>query len=213
VFIRRQLPESDPRIFTVENGLDARFSGMTCRDRFKDAPLRHAVIVGRVSPEKGQDVLARLAPAFRDMTFHVFGNAAFADDAYYMGLRQSLPANVVFHGWIDDVAGHIDALRVQLWIVPSRCAESSSLACMQAAATSCLAAVREEGAPADIAGELGLSTFQTDEDLLRLIERLRGCEPEQLAGNTRAAFQKAMARYSRDELQKRLTTLLQRLLA
>jgi glycosyltransferase involved in cell wall biosynthesis len=213
MFIRRQLPEKEQRVFTVENGLDARFSRIRYQDRFQDAPLRHVAIVGRISPEKGQDILLKLAPAFRDMTFHIFGDAAFADDAYYRELRQSVPPNVVFHGWIDGVAEKIDDLRVQLWIVPSRCAEASSLACMQGVAMSCLVAVREEGALAELADELGLSAFQSDEEMLRLLRHLLICHSGQLSGKTRAAFQKVMARYSHNELQKRLRKLLQRLLS
>lgn len=211
-FIRRQLPQSESRIFTVANGLDARFSDMVYQDRFTNEPLRQVVIVGRISPEKGQDILLMLAPAYKDMTFHVLGDASFADDAYYRNLRKASPANVFFHGWVDDVGGKIDELQAQLWLVPSRCAESSSLVCMQGAAVSCLVAVRGEGALVDMAGELDFPIFHKDEDMLHLLDQLRKCDSGQFACTTSRAFHKVMAHYSHDVLQTRFTNMLRNML-
>jgi glycosyltransferase involved in cell wall biosynthesis len=210
-FIRRSFSETDSRIMLVRNGLDKRFSGMAYVDRFKENPLKHVGIVGRVSPEKGQDILLTLAPKFQDMVFHVFGDAAFADATYYENLRNTLPANVVFHGWVDNVAEKAAKQGLQLWIVPSRCAESSSLVTMQGTALSCLIAVREQGALTALAEELCLYSFQSDKEMSRLLEQLRDSDREELSRRTRNSFQRVMEQYGHTAFRKRLVDLFSRL--
>lgn len=105
-FIRRELLAADvrfadPRVQVVPNGLDARFSDIPFQDRFTGRPLQHIGIVGRVSPEKGQDVFIPLAKHFPQLQFHVLGDAAFSSADYYEKLKREAPENVHFHGWVD----------------------------------------------------------------------------------------------------------------
>ena len=129
-FIRDQLCQfsphfNSPKLRLVENGLDSRFTQVAFKDRFSDRPIRHIGIVGRISPEKGQDVLPALARQFSDLTFHVLGDAAFSEKTYEDRLRAESPANVVFHGWVENLPAKVDEIGLQVCIIPSRCPEAT----------------------------------------------------------------------------------------
>lgn len=185
-FIRRELLAADirfddPRVQVVPNGLDARFSDIPFQDRFTGRPLQHIGIVGRVSPEKGQDVLIPLAKSFPQLHFHVLGDAAFSSADYYERLKREAPDNVHFHGWVDDLPAKVNEIGLQVCLVPSRCPpeapersfEAAPLVPLQMTALSCLVIVRKLGALEDVARELGLETFEEDEEIGQKISRLQ----------------------------------------
>lgn len=185
-FIRRELLAADvrfddPRVQVVPNGLDARFSNISFEDRFTGKPLQHIGIVGRVSPEKGQDVLIPLAKSFPQLHFHVLGDAAFSSADYYERLKREAPDNVHFHGWVDDLPAKVNEIGLQVCLVPSRCPpespersfEAAPLVPLQMTALSCLVIVRKLGALEDVARELGLETFEEDEEIGQKISRLQ----------------------------------------
>lgn len=182
-FIRRELLAADarfadPRVQVVPNGLDARFSDIPFQDRFTGRPLQHIGIVGRVSPEKGQDVLIPLAKHFPQLQFHVLGDAAFSSEDYYERLKREAPENVHFHGWVDDLPAKVNEIGLQVCLVPSRCPpespgrsfEAAPLVPLQMAALSCLVIVRRLGALEDVAKSLGFTYFDTDESLILIID-------------------------------------------
>lgn len=184
-FIRRELLAADvrfddPRVQVVPNGLDARFSDIPFQDRFTGRPLQHIGIVGRVSPEKGQDVLIPLAKHFPQLQFHVLGDAAFSSADYYERLKREAPENVHFHGWVDDLPAKVNEIGLQVCLVPSRCPpespersfEAAPLVPLQMVALSSLVIVRKLGALEDVARELGLETFEKDEDIFFLLKAL-----------------------------------------
>ena len=188
-FIRRELLAadarfSDPRVQVVPNGLDARFSNIPFQDRFTGRPLQHIGIVGRVSPEKGQDVLIPLANYFPQLQFHVLGDAAFSSTDYYERLKREAPENVHFHGWVDDLPAKVDEIGLQVCLVPSRCPpespersfEAAPLVPLQMTALSCLVIVRKLGALEDVANSLGLIHFDTDLSLIYIINNIIYCK-------------------------------------
>lgn len=185
-FIRRELLAADvrfadPRVQVVPNGLDARFSDIPFQDRFTGRPLQHVGIVGRVSPEKGQDVLIPLAKHFPQLQFHVLGDAAFSSEDYYERLKREAPENVHFHGWVDDLPAKVNEIGLQVCLVPSRCPpespersfEAAPLVPLQMTALSCLVIVRKLGALEDVAQELRLETFEQDEELKIILSKLQ----------------------------------------
>ncbi|MDR1490208.1 MAG: glycosyltransferase family 4 protein [Desulfovibrio sp.] len=201
----------DPRVVTLENGLDARFAAISYTDVFSRRPLRHVGCISRVSPEKGQDALLPLARAFPEMTFHVFGDAGFADGAYYAGLRQTAPSNVRFHGWVENIPAQAKEFGLQICLAPSRCSEAAPLVPLQMVALSCLMIVRRVGAQTDIADELGLRTFDDDEDLPGIFRRLLTARPEMLADETRSSYERAMALYGHEVYKERLRAFFRRM--
>lgn len=214
-FIRRELLAADvrfddPRVQVVPNGLDARFSDIPFQDRFTGRPLQHIGIVGRVSPEKGQDVLIPLAKHFPQLQFHVLGDAAFSSEDYYERLKREAPENVHFHGWVDDLPAKVNEIGLQVCLVPSRVKEAAPLVPLQMAALSCLIIVRKLGALEDVARELGLGMFEKDEELTDLLQDLCGegcCMLADAVQNTLVAIKF----FSYEVFQARLSNLLMNL--
>lgn len=208
-FIRRELLAADarfadPRVQVVPNGLDARFSDIPFQDRFTGRPLQHIGIVGRVSPEKGQDVFIPLAKHFPQLQFHVLGDAAFSSEDYYEKLKREAPENVHFHGWVDDLPAKVNEIGLQVCLVPSRCPpespersfEAAPLVPLQMIALSCVVIVRKLGALEDVAQELRLETFEQDEELSLVLERIITLEKEKLLSILRCSFNRNIRQYS-----------------
>ena len=215
-FIRRELLAADvrfddPRVQVVPNGLDARFSDIPFQDRFTGRPLQHIGIVGRVSPEKGQDVLIPLAKHFPQLQFHVLGDAAFSSEDYYERLKREAPENVHFHGWVDDLPAKVNEIGLQVCLVPSRCPpespersfEAAPLVPLQMTALSCLVIVRKLGALEDVARELGLETFEEDEEIGQKISRLQNENSKAILYTSKKIFDR-MSMYNNICFRERL---------
>ena len=224
-FIQRELAHYDaafvsPKVRMVENGLDARFSETAFEDRFSGRPLRHVGIVGRVSAEKGQDVLPALARKFPDMDFHVLGDAAFSSADFDAALRRESPANVHFHGWVEDLPAKVREIGLQICLVPSRCPESTPghsfeaapLVPLQMAALSCLVLVRCLGALEDVAKNLQLACFDSDEELAPIIESLRVQSAAELFAQCKNSHMLAVSKYSHNAFHERLKELMHTLM-
>ena len=215
-FIRRELLAADvrfddPRVQVVPNGLDARFSDIPFQDRFTGRPLQHIGIVGRVSPEKGQDVLIPLAKSFPQLHFHVLGDAAFSSADYYERLKREAPDNVHFHGWVDDLPAKVNEIGLQVCLVPSRCPpeapersfEAAPLVPLQMTALSFLVIVRKLGALEDVARELGLETFEEDEEIGQKISRLQNENSKAILYTSKKIFDR-MSMYNNICFRERL---------
>lgn len=224
-FIQRELVHFDtvfdsPKVRMVENGLDARFTSTAFEDRFSGRPLRHVGIVGRVSPEKGQDVLPALARQFPDMDFHVLGDAAFSSADFDAALRRESPTNVHFHGWVEDLPAKVREIGLQVCLVPSRCPESTPgysfeaapLVPLQMAALSCLVLVRCLGALEDVAKNLQLACFDSDEGLAPIIENLRAQSAAELLAQCENSHMLAVSKYRHNAFHERLKELMHTLM-
>lgn len=224
-FIARVLRDADAafddsRIQIVENGLDERFSKLAFKDRFTGKPLRHIGVLGRVCYEKGQDVLLSLAAAFPHMAFHILGDSAFYSREYLDDLKSHSPGNVHFHGWVEDIPGKVDAIGLQICLVPSRCPrgeetrlfEGSSLVLMQMLALSCLVIPRRLGVLADMAQDFGLPSFESDEELPALLRDLAAWEDNLLVRTVHKNFDAISSGYSCVAFQQRLRIMFDELL-
>ena len=220
-FIRTQLCQfsskfNTPKLRLVENGLDSRFSQVPFCDRFSEKPIRHIGIVGRISPEKGQDVLPHLALQFPELTFHVLGDSAFSDRQYEERLRAAAPDNIVFHGWVENLPAKVDEIGLQICLAPSRCPESSPgrsfeaapLVPLQMLALGCMVAVRSLGSLEYLARELSLPTFEEDQDIPACLQTILQMPAHQLSQKCQQGYATVMAQYSHDAFQQRLRSLL-----
>lgn len=219
-FIHRELLTTDvcfndPRVYVIPNGLDNRFDDIAFEDRFTNCPLQHVGIVGRVSPEKGQDVLIPLAQQFPRLHFHILGDAAFSSEAYYKQLKQAAPDNIHFHGWIDDLPAKVKEIGLQICLIPSRCPsgspersfEAAPLVPLQMTALSCLVLVRNLGALSDIAQTLQLRLFEKDEDLIDTIHKILQEDMTMLASDVRTSYNHCLEKYAHAIFQERLNQL------
>ncbi|QCC84772.1 glycosyltransferase [Desulfovibrio desulfuricans] len=220
-FIRDQLCQfsphfNSPKLRLVENGLDSRFTQVAFKDRFSDRPIRHIGIVGRISPEKGQDVLPALARQFSDLTFHVLGDAAFSEKTYEDRLRAESPANVVFHGWVENLPAKVDEIGLQVCIIPSRCPEATPgrsfeaapLVPLQQIAMGCMVAVRSLGSLEYIARDLSLPSFHEDQDIPGCLQSMLQTPAAELARQCRQRYDTVMAQHCHAAFQQRLRALL-----
>lgn len=213
-FIGRQLRAFDSafacdKVKLVENGLDARFEDVPFEDRLTGRNLCQIAVVGRVTPEKGQDVLIGLARLFPDMTFHVLGDAAFSHKAYYEELKARSPANIRYHGWVEDIPAKVRELGIQLCLSPTRTDfEAAPLVPLQMAALSCLVLVRRCGGLADAAAIVCGDTFGQDEELPAVLESLRQSGMQGLAQRARKAHAAVLQGYGNRQFQARLADLL-----
>lgn len=203
----------DTRCTVLENGLDARFTNIPYVDRFSDRPLCQVGIIGRVSREKGQDVVLDLAAAFPKMSFHILGDAAFDDGAYYAHLRETAPPNVRFHGWVNDVPAKARELDLQICLAPSRYAETFSLTLLQGAVLSCLTIARRVGAQTELAGQLGLRAFDQDEELPGIFRCALAATSESLAAETRSSYERVQSLYGHEAYRERLQGFFLRIMA
>lgn len=212
-FIQRELIHFDsafdsPKVRVVENGLDARFTKTVFEDRFSGKPLRHIGIVGRISPEKGQDVLPALARYFPDMDFHVLGDAAFSAADFYTTLQRDSPPNVHFHGWVEDLPHKVHEIGLQLCLIPSRVKEAFSLTSIEMTALSCLVVARRMGALEDMAKSLQLACFDSDDELVSVIDLLSAQPVAAILAQCKNSHALTVLRYSHNGFHERLKNLL-----
>jgi glycosyltransferase involved in cell wall biosynthesis len=215
-FVKKDLVQfsakfSSPKVQLVENGLSQRFDCLPFEDRFGGNTLARVALIGRLSPEKGQDILTSLAPILPDISFHVLGDSAFADDGWSEGLRRTVPANVHFHGWVDDVPSMIRELGIQVCLVPSRCDEASGLVPLEGMALSCLTVVRSRGGLAEIAARTGALTFGEDAEVAPLLSRLAALSAQDLSSLALSQHTATLARYGHEAFVTRLRVLLKKL--
>ncbi len=199
----------------VENGLDARFNQIDYVDMFSNKSIEHIGIVGRVHPLKGQDVLLQLASIFPHLQFHILGDAAPAEQAYYHELRTKAPKNINLNGWVHDLPSVVANIPLQVCIIPSRnfdkepnrCFEAFSLVSIELSALSSLVIVRSIGALVDQAKNLELFSFENDKQLEELIHEIITKPSSELSKMTEQSYNRVMHRYSQHAFQLRLQNL------
>jgi len=181
-FLRRRLEAfdrlfaEDPRVALLENSLGTE-AVVPSRHRLADRPLREALVLGRISRNKGQDLVVQAAASLPEIRFHVVGEADEAEHAFEKELRRRAPANVVFHGWQSDVASLIERHAIQASIVPSRWEEPFGMVAIETMAAGCLTLVRDRGGLAEIARRTGSPTFTSAQDLAETLRKLEALEP------------------------------------
>lgn len=171
------------------------------------SPVRRVVMVGRISPWKGQDVFLRAFGRVFGGTHVeavVVGGALFGEQDYERELHRIALAGpatgqVRFTGHVEDVRPHVAGAQVLVHasVVP----EPFGLVVSEGMAEGCAVVATTPGGPAEVVtdGVDGLLVPCGDEDaLVAALERLR-TEPE-LLDALRAAAPAAIARYDVDVL-------------
>jgi len=211
-FIRERLCEfspvfADPRVMILETGMGPEWD-LPFEDRFEGRPPNSVAVVGRLSREKGQDALRGAAVRMPETTFHLLGDSDFASASYRLELETTMPPNVRLHGKVRDVPATLRSLGVQFMVIPSRCNEAFGLSAVEGMAASCLTLVRNRGGLAEIAANTGALTFDSDEDLTRLLLELRQRTGQELAETARAQYASTQARYGNAPFRQRVRSLL-----
>ena len=140
----------------------------------------------------------------------MLGDAAFSSTDYYERLKREAPGNVHFHGWVDDLPAKVNEIGLQVCLVPSRVKEAFSLVAVEMVALSCLVIVRKVGALEDVARELGLETFEKDEELEVILSKLQFCPTSKLAKICYDNYSTCFLRYKNCHFLENLQMLLKK---
>jgi glycosyltransferase involved in cell wall biosynthesis len=196
-------------VSVVQNCLVHPFNDLAERDRFTgDAGPLTVALIGRVSPVKGHDVLPGLARRFPDLRFVVIGSVAEENRAFFDGLFADAPANLVYGGETGDLLGTLDEYNVQLSLVPSRWDEPFGLVSIESMAASCLTLVSNRGMLPHIARTTGAFCFQSDAELVEMLERFRTAPRSLLQRLAREQYQKAQRFFGFDDFRRQVLAIL-----
>jgi glycosyltransferase involved in cell wall biosynthesis len=161
------------RVMLLENSLTSSLSRAEFVDRWTGTHTLKVVVIGRVLPDKGQDLVVDLAAEFPGLEFHILGDADFADREFPVHLKARAGTNVVFHGYVSDIQAEIERIGAQISLVPSRKKEAFGLAAIEGMACSCLTVTSGVGGLADIGRQTGAWTASRRQDWTRAVERIR----------------------------------------
>lgn len=160
------------RFVVLENCLDATFASLPFLDRFQNEKQALTVaLIGRVSPEKGHDVLPRLARRFPSVRFVIVGRTLPEQQAFLRSLLADKLPNLIYLGETSQLATLLTEQQVQLSIVPSRWEEPFGLTSIESMAASCITLVSRKGMLPVIAERTGAFCFESDDQLEKLLEQ------------------------------------------
>jgi glycosyltransferase involved in cell wall biosynthesis len=173
----RSLPwlKKSRRFVVLENCLDAAFDCLLPLDRFQpeDEPQQLTVaLIGRVSPEKGHDVLPRLAKRFPSVRFLIIGRIMADQQDYFDSLFAEKLPNLIYLGETSRLPSLLDEQQVQFSIIPSRWEEPFGLTSIESMAASCITFVSSKGMLPLIAERTGALCFRDDDHLEDLLEKV-----------------------------------------
>jgi glycosyltransferase involved in cell wall biosynthesis len=152
-------------------------------------------IVGRLVPDKGQDVVCDLSRRLPDSEFYLVGPFENADAKYIEILRRRSAGNVKLVGHQHPIIDYLKKMRMGIVLVPSRIAEAFGLAAIEGAAAGCAVIARRLGGLAEVAENLGLLMVDDDEQFYDAIKGLQTMDRESLRSYVEAANRQARTRY------------------
>jgi glycosyltransferase involved in cell wall biosynthesis len=174
----RSLPwlKNSRRFVVLENCLDAAFDSLLPLDRFpheeEDEQRLTVALIGRVSPEKGHDVLPRLARRFPSVRFLIIGRIMADHQDYFDSLFVEKLPNLIYAGETSQLPKLLDEENVQFSIIPSRWEEPFGLTSIESMAASCITLVSSKGMLPSIAERTGALCFRDDDHLEELLEQV-----------------------------------------
>lgn len=214
-FVRRGLRStlgplgSSRKLRLVENTLSRSVSAGNFVDRWAARSPRQAVVIGRIIPEKGQDIVVDLARNYPQVTFHLIGDADPSRPGFAEELRARAGSNVVFHGRVANVRERLDALGVCINLVPARRAESFGLAAIEGMACSCLTVTSGAGGLEDIASQTGAWTAKSPAEWRAALDRILSSPSSDMAAVARDQYTRTLARYNADRFEHELMNIVE----
>jgi glycosyltransferase involved in cell wall biosynthesis len=214
-FIRDDFFRSAPgfcrheRFVVLENCLDPVFAGLSFRNAFLVQKQSLTVaLIGRVSPEKGHDVLPRLARRFPTVRFLVIGRTLPGCRAFLDSLLAEKLPNLIYLGETARLAELLAEKNVQFSLVPSRWEEPFGLTAIESMAASCITLVSEKGMLPLIAKRTGALCFANDEQLEQALARLFATDPFRLHQLAQNQFERVQNHFGTVTFFRQLSDLL-----
>jgi glycosyltransferase involved in cell wall biosynthesis len=212
--LRKWIPSGQVQI--VYNGVRASDERKSRERNIRGSTMRIGVI-GRIAPEKGQDIFLRTARILHrdhpDCQFVVCGAPLFSDSSYDRDIRslaQGLP--VEFTGWREDVERVIEGL--DLVVVPSTPIDATPRVILQAfAAKVPVVAFANTGFKELIEDRKSgfLVTHRTPEALAAKIHELLAGDPGRLEQTAQCAWLDWRTRFSLETYQHRMIAILEQM--
>jgi glycosyltransferase involved in cell wall biosynthesis len=166
-------------------------------------------LIGRVSPEKGHDILPALAKRFPDVRFVMIGRVTEENRPFLDSIVGGAPENLVYAGETADLPGTLDKLHVQVSLVPSRWEEPFGLVSIESMAASCITLVSNRGMLPKIAQTTGAFCFKSDEELVKLLEGLRNMASPALYQLAREQYTKALRHFGFEDFRRKVLAILE----
>lgn len=164
--------------------------------------LSRIAIVGRLIPEKGQDVVCDLSRQLPDAEFLLVGPAENADARFVARLQQRAAVNVKLVGYQYPIVNYLRKTNIGVLLVPSRVAEAFGLTPIEGVVAGCVVIVRNLGGLAEVARDLGLLTVDDDCGFLPAIHKVRSMSREALESHLRAAREQVWIQYHPDRFER-----------
>ena len=197
-FVRRHteslLPTSaGGKLAVIENAMP-RGAEDTASD-MRPGNLSRIAVVGRLVPDKGQDVVCALSRELPDAEFVLVGPFENADANYVERLRQCATGNVTLIGYQHPVIGYLRSANIGILLVPSRIAEACPLTPIEGVVAGCVVIARNLGGLAEVAHNLGLRTVDDDAGFLAAIREVQAMDGDVLSAHLLRANQRARTHY------------------
>jgi len=190
----------------LENGLSREFShSKFSENRFVDASTpKNLCVFGRVSSEKGQDILLDLFNEFPTLAFHIVGESDFLNRAYFDSLKKHAGNRIQFHGKKKDILQLMQTMPVHFSLVPSTWDEPFGLVAVESMAGSCITIVRARGGLVEIAENTGAMSFETTADLVKILKSLLQRPSGDLRELAFSQYSKTIDRYGYEKFRTRV---------
>lgn len=167
-------------------------------------------IFGRISHEKGTDIIVNLANEFKNCDFILIGDCDFADRQFMENIIRNLPNNAKFLGPTDNLSAAIHQHQIQVSLVPARAVESFGMVAVESMASSCITIVRARGGLIEASQRTGALLFELDFELSHLIYKLLATSAEELEKLARQQFTAAHKHYDWSTFEAPALELLKR---
>jgi glycosyltransferase involved in cell wall biosynthesis len=207
-FVASRLRIGD-KIRVIHNALGRDFARRTYVNRFA-APGWRMAVVGTLRPEKGQDIAMAAVRDRADATLYLIGQDGSGAEHWIEDLKARRQANVIFHGTARNVAECLDALDIQINLVPSQWQEAFGLAAIEGMASSCVTLVSGAGGLREIASDTGAIVARTEPELAQAIDKLCGLPPARLDALAREQFEATQRAYAPERFEREVCELLYR---
>ncbi len=213
-YVYEQFIASDPeaaknqKLRMIENSFSPAYSKLSFQNRFQKPGDLNVAVIGRVSPEKGQDILLQLAPKFPMIHFYVIGNPDFTEPKFLERLKENAVPNILYFGKAENLEETIRQIPIHVSLVPSRWPEPFGLVAIESMALSCITIVSGTGELKNIAERTSALQYDSITSLEKLLLRLQKADPGELRNLAYRQFQSVMENYSFETFQQKVAGLL-----
>lgn len=181
------------KLVVIENALPRDALGVSAEAA--SGNLSRIAVVGRLIPDKGQDVVCALSRELPGAEFLLVGPFENADEKFVEQLRRRAASNVKLVGYQHPIIGYLRDMNIGILLVPSRVAEACPLTPIEGAAAGCVVIARNLGGLAEVARNLGVRTVDDDAGFLAAIREVQAMDRGALSVLLESASQRARTHY------------------